>query len=207
MKLKNTTDFPDYFLRRMVSWCCKQLDYSSRNISEAQFRNRSDSCASGCAYGSQRFVVSIGNITWINDGTGDGSRTKRARRTIYERANDLVRVTAHEIFHLKAHREGINSRNYGRSSGSSERQTCWHEQKILEAFKTNRESLMDKWLKPPVARTQRPRKTLQEQRAEKANNSLIRWQRKLKLAQTKVKQYKQKVRYYEKAIAAKRGEA
>lgn len=32
MRLVNTTDFPNYFLRRMVSWCCKQLDFSVRKI-------------------------------------------------------------------------------------------------------------------------------------------------------------------------------
>ena len=58
MKLVNTTDYPDYFLRRMVSWCCKQIGYPVRSVKEAKFRNKTGSF-SGHAYGSRRIVVSV----------------------------------------------------------------------------------------------------------------------------------------------------
>lgn len=37
MKFRNTTDFPDYFLRRLVSFCCKELELPVRNVLAAQF--------------------------------------------------------------------------------------------------------------------------------------------------------------------------
>ncbi|MCH8970060.1 MAG: hypothetical protein IIA66_13205, partial [Planctomycetes bacterium] len=46
--------------------------------------------------------------------------------------------------------------------------------------------------------------TLQENRAAVAQANLDNWLRKLKLAQTKVKKYRTKMRYYDKALAAKR---
>ncbi len=61
MKLINSTDFPDHFLRRMVAWCCKQIDCSPKILSGATFRNRSHGAYSGRAWGSAgRIVVRIG---------------------------------------------------------------------------------------------------------------------------------------------------
>lgn len=62
MRLKNTTDWPDYFLRRLVSWCCRQLDLPGHFVREAKFRNRTSGRYSGHAYHnshSGRIVVSI----------------------------------------------------------------------------------------------------------------------------------------------------
>jgi hypothetical protein len=186
VKLKNTTEFADHFLRRMVSWCCKQLGCSPRIIREAWFRNRSDSWTSGHAYwaGRGRFVVSSG--------------VKES-----DRQRSLVGVTAHEIFHLFADSQGIRTRRHGRSSGSSERQTNWHQQKVEEAFTANRFALLEAWDATPVEVAAKRQATLQEKRAALAQRNLDRWQRKLKLAQTKVRKCKQRAAYYERALAAK----
>lgn len=55
-----------------------------------------------------------------------------------------------------------------------------------------------------MPRAAQPRPSVREQRAAKAAAALERWQRKLKLAQTKVRQYKTRVSYYQ-TVAARRG--
>jgi hypothetical protein len=187
MKLKNTTDYPDHFLRRMVAWCCKQLECPPSIIREAAFRNRSDRYTSGHAYwaGRGRFVVSSGKLA-------------------ADRVKDLVGVTAHEIFHLLADSRGIRTRRHGKSSGSSERQTNWHQHKVEALFVDKRETILGAWYAEPAARPAQPKPSVQDQRAAKAQAALDRWQRKLKLAQTKVRKLKQRAAYYEKVIAAKR---
>lgn len=59
MKIKNTTDWPDYFLRRLVAWCCRELQMPARNIREAVFRNRTGFSYSGHCDLWGRIVVSI----------------------------------------------------------------------------------------------------------------------------------------------------
>jgi hypothetical protein len=39
MKLKNSTDFPDRFLRRMVAWCCRAMELSPSAVSGVRFGN------------------------------------------------------------------------------------------------------------------------------------------------------------------------
>lgn len=185
MKLKNTTEWPDWFLRRMVAWCCRELGCSTAIIREAVFRNRKDRYTSGHAWwGGKRgrFVVSSGLKSPV-------------------RLVELIKVTGHEVFHLKADQDGIRSRRFGRSSGSSEHQTEWHERRIYEAFEANRESLLAEWNEPPAARAKKPKPSIVEQRAAKVQADLDRWTRKLKLAQTKCKKLKAKARYYERSAA------
>jgi hypothetical protein len=59
MKIKNTTDFPDHVLRRLVAWCCRQLSIPVRSIPEAVFRNRGQGTSGHCAVARGRIVVSI----------------------------------------------------------------------------------------------------------------------------------------------------
>lgn len=59
MKIKNSTDYPDHFLRRLVSWCCRQLDIPVRSITKATFRNRMESYSGHCKVSSGEIVVSI----------------------------------------------------------------------------------------------------------------------------------------------------
>jgi hypothetical protein len=59
MKLFNTTDFPDYFLRRMVSWCCKQLDMPVGKLFSATFRNRTYSRTGHCKVAWGEIVIGV----------------------------------------------------------------------------------------------------------------------------------------------------
>src|SRR5438552_503113 len=94
MKIKNTTQFPNQMLRRMTSWCCRQLDISPRSIRRIKFRNRTDGFTSGHCYSASGVIcVSVGTVIF-NDGR---ELTNEEYRTA--RVNELVRVSAHEVAH------------------------------------------------------------------------------------------------------------
>ena len=83
--------------------------------------------------------------------------------------------------------------------GSSEAITCREEMRILRLFRAAKETLLAEWNTPPVdAYTARPVMSIQDKRASKARAQLAAWQRKLKLATTKVHKLKARVQYYER---------
>jgi hypothetical protein len=203
MKLKNSTDWPDHFLRRMVSWCCKELDIPVRTIKEAVFRNRSHNF-SGHAYPwRKRIVVSCAaQLVPVPP-----NHERKYHKLGFEDAVDcLVAVAGHEIYHVAAehvpeHKQ--RSRRFGRSAGSSEKATCHAEYKVQAAFRAQRESLLAAWSEPTTKDlTVKPKASTVERRAAKAATDLARWERKLKLAKTKVATYRRRVRYYEKRSTA-----
>lgn len=107
-----------------------------------------------------------------------------------DRLAALVAVTAHELSHLLP---GV---------GSGERRTRHEERKAVEAFEAERESLLEEWSKP-TARVEKPKKSRQEVNADRNAKLLAQWERKLKIAKTKVAKYRRKRRYYERAAASK----
>ena len=62
MKFKNTTDFDDHFLRRMVSWIVKQHGLPAKRIRRVEFLNTRHAFR-GTAYRSGRMIVRIGKDT------------------------------------------------------------------------------------------------------------------------------------------------
>ncbi len=252
MRLKNSTDWPDWFVRRMLAWCCREIGYPIRQLHEAQIRNRSRGHYSGHAYyGGRRIVVSIGPETFTttyliyeragvkltveecaallpdvrrlllqgNTINGLSTRTEKATKTcwpttpdsrpgmqgevMFDRLEALVAVAAHEIYHLAAHfveEHRQRTRGSGRHFASSERHTRVEEVRVLRLFRANREALVAEWNTAPASPA-KPAVPVQERRAAKAANDLARWQRKFKLAQTKIRKLKVRVRYYERQQA------
>lgn len=198
MQLKNTTDHSDRCLRRIVSFCCRIIDYKVGMITKAEFRNRSHAY-SGRAYynrrGGGRIVVSIS--------TTDTGYPMTCRKHVgmnpivfADRIEALVGVTAHEIAHLAQNRDGRHK--------LVEHDACWNELQVLKAFRVDREVLIAEWSKEPAQRPVTPKQSKQEKRAESAVSNLANWERKQKLASTKVRHWSNKVKYYDRAMAAKR---
>lgn len=202
MKLANSTDWPNHFLRRMVAWCCRQIDLPPSSVRLATFRNRTTCSYSGHAWGSMRFVVSIGpDSRFPTGGHLYPGRTDEAYRApvFADRIECLVAVTAHELTHLREYEQ--RRRNPAIRTG--ERRTMHNERRILEQFRAERESLLAVWNEAPPERQATPKLSAVERRAAAAEKALAQWQRKLKLAQTKVKKYKTKVRYYDRKAASR----
>lgn len=76
------------------------------------------------------------------------------------------------------------------------------ERFILEQFDAAMPAIELAWMIPPKAKVRRPKpktkpKTVVERRAVQANTMLSRWERRAKLAKTKVAHYRKRVRYYQ----------
>lgn len=206
MKLKNTTDFPDHFLRRMVSWCCKELELPVRKVRNAAFGNRTNSAYSGHAWYSMRIHISIGPEKFFPTGGHlYPGRTSEAYRTpmMNDRTEALVSITAHELTHLRTYdtfRSRPMIRQMRRGIGS-ERQTQYEMRRLTELFRANREVLLANW-NAVEEKAESPKVPAVEKRAAKVEADLARWTSKLKLAQTKIRKLRQRQRYYERKQAA-----
>ena len=94
VKLINTTAFPNHFLRRMVSWCCRQLGHKISKVREAAFRH---GAGGGLAW-SERGTFGVRCVKFLST---DHAPNKDAPPPFNTYAvNDVVHVTAHEVFHL-----------------------------------------------------------------------------------------------------------
>jgi hypothetical protein len=226
MELINSTPYPDRFLRRMVSWCCRVLELPVSKVRKIRFRNREDGFTSGYCYDtSGEIVVSVGVPRYQPESPllrepGLVFRSERGsypdptvrilvgppEKLVQEHHRDLVRVTAHELAHRMLWLEGSRtrfSRRYNRARrGSSEQQTIWFENMVLEKFQAKKDELLAAWLREPERAVARAAvsKDPNREKLEKARGDLARWQRKLKLAQTKVRKYKGRVTYYERRV-------
>jgi hypothetical protein len=199
MKLANSTDFSDQMLRRMVSWTCKQLGFPASKLGSVQFRNRARRSYSGHAYYPRRIVVSIGPASRFP--TKPDSRPGMQNEVFADRTEALIAVTSHEIAHLLQWREGRTRQL--ELHRRTEKDARWHEVLVLRAFRAEREALLAAWSHEPQAATIKMTPSVVEKRADKAATDLARWQRKLKLAQTKVRKLRTRVKYYERKSAAK----
>src|SRR3990167_5099169 len=122
MRLLNSTDFSGAFLRRMVSWCCQEIELSPRCLKQAKFRNRATCAYSGHAWG-HRIVVSIGPDSKypVKEHKCPGYPGMSPR--VADRIEALVAITAHELTHVREfNRRGVRMR-------SSERQTMYEQRR------------------------------------------------------------------------------
>lgn len=189
MQFKNTTPLSDRFFRRMLSWIATLYCYPIRELKSANFGKCNTniwSHARGGRFGLQ-WKINFDYNSFPSTHTYAGRKAELGWPVIT--CNDIdeiiVMLTAHELHHVvQMHeRRGINEKE-------TERETKW----VLEEFKKCKEELLAHW-KEPVKEKIVDIKTV---RANKANADLKKWQRKLKLAKTKVALYQKKVNYYDK---------
>lgn len=198
MKIKSSLPFEDLFLRRMISWCCGVLEMPVKSVKLAVFR-RSRSSWGGCArQWKNQITVCVGAASDFPCGCG----THRAGEVFRDQIECLVSVTAHELYHIAAGLRGSahfqSTRGYGRTRGhSSEPVTCRMEMLALDRFREQREGLLEHWSKP-VNRVKAPVKSVLDLRLDRARGNLATWERKLKLASTKVRKYRREVRRRER---------
>lgn len=203
MKIHNTTTWSSEFLRRMVSWCCREVDYPSTGLC-VRFGNSRRQWG-GLAYlGRNRIGVRVSQHD-----ADFPCRTRKhftgAQELIADRVEALVKVTAHEIAHLEAYRRRSRSRRGG-GGGGSEQLTDQVAFTVLRKFRRHRGELESWWREPVAERPTKRRTTAQERRAKIAEMRLAEWARRAKLAATKVRKYKRQVAYYQR-VAASRGAA
>lgn len=195
MTIKNTSHWPNHFVRRMLAWCMKQTEVRRCELYRATFRKRRR-LYSGHAWSSGRIVVSVAldGFPVVNRGY---KRACMAADGTYDTFSDpleaLVSVTAHELGHINHFRRG----HFGRDS---EARAEARARGVLRRFRECRDALEAEWAKAPPVKAKR---AFQEVRAARAAASLNDWERRLKLAKTKVSKYRKRVAYYERAAAKK----
>jgi hypothetical protein len=200
MRLVNTLEFSDTFLRRMLSWCAKQLKMPVRQIHDAAFR-KARWAWGGLCHSPHRIGVRIGPDERFPRKAGYKDLM------LQDRIECLIFLTAHELSHAQTwgeQRDIIRTKRARGDGGSckgriggTERYTDGQAFQVLTVFRDNREPLLAEW-NQAVERKQAEKKSPVEKRAEQARKQLKAWERKLALAKTKVKKYTAKVRYYEK---------
>lgn len=188
MRIKNTSPFPDHFLRRMVGWICREYELPVARIREARFTNcqfafRGRACSSG------RILIRIGGESGYPLLRKYPGRVHAPSYILQDRVEALVKVTAHEIAHIERweyetrHREAL-------IDGIA--------LKVLAAFRRKRDDLITLWSDPPKGRPPKPKPLRRQINECRAREALSRWERKLKLAKTKVASYRVKVRRYDR---------
>lgn len=219
MKLINTTDFDDRFLRKLVAWCCRELDIPVRSIRTAKFKQWRTQKFSGRAQHWTKHGKAVGDIMvgvgpdkmfpWTDHGRSPG--IKGIVRTLNDRLECLVNVTAHEVRHVAAEhyrersRGGVGRHRY---YASSEQATERSAQKLLAKFRENREQLLAEWGKLSKQKPAAAKPTAADAAEAKQRHYeklLKQWEAKEKRAKTAIKKYRAKVRYYERRVAATKG--
>lgn len=198
MKLDNRSELPDRFVRRALAWVCGQLDVRVRSVS------------------IEMLILRVGktqSVTYSRDASG---RTNEATATIcFERGEPLAR----RVRYL------VSSLGWLVSKHVPDR--AWHYNHVLAEFDKRPRALMDDWslcagprasaidemvdthleyleANDPAAKAAKRAKKLQKvlrRRQTKAKARLVEWERKRRLANTKVKKYRAKVAYYDKKFA------
>jgi len=189
MRITNTLPFSTESLRRMAVWVCRQIPgMSTRELRIAFATSRAN--WSGRAYSGTRIAVRLGrNIKYPQSHNRFG-----VEHNWIDDWEVLVAITAHEAAHAGDWRDGCRT-----NERSADRQM----QQVVDAFRRDRERLLAHWLQPPAEKPAKARPSIQERRAAKVAKHLANWQRKLRLAQSKVRAYKRKAAYYEKVAAIK----
>lgn len=198
MRLANSTDFDDWFLRRMVAWCCRELGV--KGLLAAAFTKYSGSFRGRAWCCSRRILIRIGGdgrVAYYPMTLKYPGRKHAPTITIADRTEALLHVTAHEVAHLARWQDGQRRNREARVDGMT--------LPLLEKFRASRDALLAEWNETPAAKPVKPKPSRAERNEAQARKLLAAWERKLKLAKTKAAGYRRKVRRYERVAARKGG--
>ncbi len=219
MRLENKIELPDYVLRRMVIWCCKEIgdkDFSTRDFYSALFKfTRTAEWGGGAKYNPDRIEVTIcrSSKPWPKNGINFSHRLRDTPPMKLDRFGALVGVTVHELCHIYTRRRerlgAPKTRRGGRSPSGSEPRIDRMTRRVMHIFLANRATFEAEWFAEPerAAALTPPKKTRKQRNALRAVTNFKNWKTKLKLANTKQKKYARDVhRYVREEVIDKDGE-
>jgi hypothetical protein len=201
MNLINSTDYSDQFLKKMLKWICRQLVESLPvnpkpdlfgQLHKVRFTNFYGT-SRGRAW-PHRIFIRIGSENKFPAAEWFYHKSKVEARP--DRICGLIGTTAHELSHVLDY---VQYRDMRRKY--FENRAVWRGNDVVKKFLTDREALIEHWSRERKT-VQKPVLSLQDQRFNKIQISLDRWQRKMKLAQTKIRKLKARAHYYELRQAA-----
>ena len=134
MKIKNTTTWPDAFLRAMTLWICETIDLPKRQVKLMRFGNRSGyRCWGGVAYPHRGEALTRVTIHEIVPGKPERHIRFGVKHAWTDRLEILVAITAHELCHIRQHADTL------------ERECDRVSAKTLDTFRERRQALLDEW--------------------------------------------------------------
>lgn len=214
MKIK--TKHPNYssiVVRRAALWAAKQIGLAPEHRQlltvEVGYR-RSRAYRDGDTWGgwyrhNERLVqVLLGrNVSYP---TPAGHNRSEADRFANDEWELFVKLLAHELEHARAY--AVSKSWEDRARLNHEPRVRAVDWRVLLTFRESRDSLLAEWTKPvaefaPVD-VFKFKPSVVDKRAARAAKLLADWERRLKLAKTKVTKYRRKVAYYSKAAAKRK---
>ena len=194
--------FPDHLVRRCVSWIAKQLGATTRGLTIIVGpKQRAHRGYSGW-YRHRLLQVEAYVGEQIAYPICVGHNRHEAGWTAAEPAELLVYLLAHELTHAAAYREAFPDRQRLRFLNHEPRVRS-SGYRVMLAFRKDRDRLLAAWNAAPTPRPVVPVPSAAEMRAARAARLLAQWERRLKLATTKVRKYRQRAARLERAAATK----
>lgn len=208
MKIITThPEFPSHMVRRAVAWIAGEIGLRRRQrlTIKVGYRQRKRTGYQGWyRHGSRSVEV------WIGRDQPFPVRVGNTRQEAERMADDVielfVNVLSHELEHARAYQTASHNSTALRRLNSEPR-VRFIDYRVLQAFRQRREELLTGWMAAPVETTRpaKVRPTPVERRAHRAGELLAAWERRLRLAKTKVAKYRQRVTYYARAATASAG--
>lgn len=209
MKIKaKHSGYPEHVIRRATVWAAKQIGLESKHrktltieVGYCRTTWRRDGDTWRGLYRHRERLVRVNLGRDICYPTPAGHNKSEADRYANDEWEVFVKLLAHELEHARA---------YAVAQTWEERARLNHEPRVraidwrtLLAFRERRDELLAEWCRVPVKRpvVTRPKPSVVERRAERAAVLLSQWERRMRLAKTKVAKYRRRVAYYEKAAA------
>jgi hypothetical protein len=202
--------YPSHVVRRATRWAAKQVGLDGKvlrslNI-EVGYRKAArwkDGDAWGGWYKHGKRLVQVLLGRNIRYPTPVGHNRSEADRFASDEWEVFVMVLAHELEHARCY---AAARDYvERKRLNSEPRVRAIHWRTLLAFREARETLLADWLREQPQRPAKPKPSVVDRRAERAATLLAQWERKFKMAKTKVAKYRRKVNYYGAAAARRQG--
>lgn len=208
MKIITThPEIPAHMVRRAVAWIAGEIGLRRRQrlTIKVGYRQRKRTGYQGWyRHGSRSVEVWIGRDQTFP--VSVGHTRQEAERTADDVIELFVNILAHELEHARAHQTANRGSTMGRRLNSEPRVRAI-DYRVLQAFRQRREELLAEWMAAPVVTTRpaRVQPTAVERHAHRAGELLAAWERRLRLAKTKVAKYRRRVAYYARAATASAG--
>ena len=211
--MKITTNHPGYsatVVRRAARWAAKQIGMEAKVLRTLTVEVGYRKSRSGLGWGGwYRHGQRLVQVLLCRDRAADeyptsmahNSEERSAGRDVRDEWELFVAILAHELEHARAF--AIARDHTERRRLNSEPRVRAIDWRALLAFRESRDTLLAEWLREKPQRPAKPKPSVVDRRAARAAQLLAAWERRLKMAKTKVGKYRRKVNYYG-AVAARR---
>lgn len=203
MRLKNHTDLPDAWIRAVIRATCPP-GVSGFDVRISNGRGRGKAYPQGSGY-HDRAVPFVKVYVPRTDAEARGRRAAHGAYLgihVGDRRELLVKVLAHELRHLwqGKGRRARHGMVWGARGRYSERDADAYALQMLRRYRRGELDLTVPAEAPPPSADERRRRMI-EAREAKARQKLTEWERRLETATKKVREYRGKVKGYERRRA------